>query len=90
MPGRVFGEQFGEQIERNWDEVRSRDRNTHWPRPLSDTASVTLGAGRAQVQILSRRLIDGRCSKVQALTGAGASVGSFALRDRVHQSTLES
>jgi hypothetical protein len=23
---RVFGEQFGEQIERNWDEVRSRDR----------------------------------------------------------------
>src|SRR5580704_4312641 len=54
----MFGEQFGEQIERNRRELRSKKPSKHGLYHLSDTPSLRLGAGRSQVQILSPRLFD--------------------------------
>jgi hypothetical protein len=51
----VFGEQFGEQIERNRDALGRRTPNKHGAHQLRGTPSLGLGAGRSQVQILSPR-----------------------------------
>ena len=53
----MFGEQFGEQIERNPGELRSKKPSKHGLYHLSDTPSLRLGAGRSQVQILSPRYV---------------------------------
>ncbi len=51
----TFGEQSGEQTERNWDALEHAEVNVYGSRQLSGTASHRLGAGRSQVQILSPR-----------------------------------
>ncbi len=51
----TFGEQFGEQIQRNPGKLRSTKPSKHGLHHLSGTPSLRLGAGRSQVQILSPR-----------------------------------
>jgi hypothetical protein len=52
----TFGEQFGEQIESNWDVLRHNKPSKHGPHQLSSTPSLRLGAGRSLVRIQSPRL----------------------------------
>jgi hypothetical protein len=53
----MFGEQNGEQNERNWEALKSRRPNEFGPPRSSDTVFLALGAGRSQVQILSPRYL---------------------------------
>src|SRR5215471_15009401 len=58
----TFAEQFGEQIESNWDKLRGKKPNKDGLHKLSGTPSLRLGAGRSLVRIQSPRLTPALCT----------------------------